>query len=83
MGTKKFISNIQSYLGLKDNKKMSKKKALKDLLKKLNVRKLSIMKSLEGSLVKKEKKELKEDLDIISLQIQKGEKLLNDLSSEK
>ncbi|WP_309496099.1 hypothetical protein [Sulfurovum sp.] len=83
MGTKKFLSNIQSYLGLKDNKKMSKKKALKDLLKKLNVRKLSIMKSLEGSLVKKEKKELKEDLDIISLQIQKGEKLLNDLSSEK
>ncbi len=83
MGIKKFITSVQSSLGLKDKKKISKKKALKDLLKKLKIRKITVMKSLKGSLGKKEKKELQEDLDIISLQIKKGDKLLDDLSSEK
>ena len=81
MGIKKFITSIQSSLSLKENRKMSKKKALKDLLKKLHIRKKFVMKSLEGSLGKKEKKEMEEDLDIISLQIKKGEKLLKALSS--
>jgi len=83
MGIKKFITSVQSSLGLKDNKKVSKKKALKDLLKKLKIKKISVMKSLRGSLGKKEKKELQEDLDILSLQIKKAEKLLDHLSSEK
>lgn len=83
MGTNKFIKSVQSSLGLKDYKKEGKKKSLKDLLKKLHTRKTSIIKSLGSSLGKKEKKEFQEDLDIISLQIKKGEKLLYDLSSKK
>ncbi len=83
MGTKKFITNIKSFLELKDFKKEDKKKSLKSLLKKLNKRKTFLIKSLEASSGKKEKKEFQEDLEIISLHIKKGDKLLHDLSSKK
>lgn len=83
MGTKKFIKSVKSFLELKDFKKAGKKKSLEKLLKKLNTRNISVTKLLETSLGKKEKKELKEDIEIISFHIKKGEKFLKDLSSEK
>jgi len=83
VGTKKFIKNVKSFLELKDFTKENKKKSLKNLLRKLNRKKISVTKSLEVSLSKKEKKEFQEDLDIISLQMKKGEKLLYNLSFEK
>ena len=76
MGIKKFIRSVQSTLGLEDINKEGKKKALKNLLKKLRKRKRSIVESLEGSLDKKERRELEEELEIISLQIKKGKKIL-------
>ena len=70
MGIKKFIKNVKHTLGLNDYGIEGKKKSLKDLLKKLNSRKKSIKKSLETAS-KKDKKELNEELEIISCQIKK------------
>ena len=83
MGIKKFIKSVQSTLGLEDYKKESKKKSLKDLLKKLNKRKKSIMASLKATEDKKEIKGLEEELDIVTLQIKKGKKILYRLYSKK
>jgi hypothetical protein len=81
MGIKKFIKNVKHTLGLNDYGIEGKKKSLKDLLKKLNNRKKSINKTLKSSLGKKEKKALEEELEIVSLQIKKGKKILHDLYS--
>lgn len=83
MGIKNFIKSVKSSLGLKDFKKEGKKKSLKALLKKLKIRKISIEKSLKSSLKTKEKKGFQEELEIISLQIKKGNNLLDNLDSEK
>ena len=83
MGIKKFIKKVKSTLGLTDYEVESKKKALKDLLKKLNGRKKSINKSLASDVKKKEKKELEEELEIVTCQIKKGKKILHDLYSDK
>ena len=82
MGIKKFIESAKESLGLDEFKISSKKKSLKSLLKKLHVKKEKIEKSLEEELKKKEKKELKEELDIISLQIKKGNKMLDKLNAK-
>ncbi len=79
MGLKKFIKKVKHTLGLNDYAVEGKKKSLKDLLKKLNKRKRSINKALKSPLDKKEKKELKEELEIVSLQIKKGKKILHEL----
>lgn len=81
MGLKKFIKQAKHTLGLDNCAVEGKKKSLKALLKKLNSRKKSIHKSLESSLGKKERKELKEELEIVSLQIKKGKKILRELYS--
>ncbi len=83
MGIKKFIKKVKSTLRLTDYEVESKKKALKDIIKKLNSRKKSINKSLEGSIKKREKKELEEELAIVSCHIKKGKKILHDLYSQK
>jgi hypothetical protein len=81
MGIKKFIKNVKHTLGLNNYGIEGKKKSLKDLLKKLNNRKKNIKKSLDADIKKKEKKELEEELLIISSQIKKGKKILHDLYS--
>ena len=83
MNIKKFIKSVKSTLGLKGFNQEGKKKSLKELLKKLNKRKKSITSFLKRSLDKKKEKELKEELDIISLQIKKGKKILYKLYTEK
>lgn len=82
MGIKKFIKKVKSTLGLDDYEIEGKKKSLKDLLKKLNARKKSIRKSLVTA-DKEKKKELNEELDIVTCQIKKGKKILHDLYSNK
>ncbi len=81
MGIKKFIKNVKATLGLKNYEIEGKKRSLKDLIKKLNERKKNIKKSLENAN-KKEKKELNEELDIVTCQIKKGKKILYDLYSD-
>ncbi len=81
MSAKKFIQSVVGSLGLSDFEKSGKKKSIKSLLKKLNVKKVKLINSLEKKLEKKEKKELKEELEIITLQIKKGEKILEKLNA--
>lgn len=83
MGIKKFIKKLNHTLGSDNDVIENKKKALKDLLKKLNERKKIIKKSLKKPLDSKEEIELKEELDIVSLQLKKGKKMLHSLYTEK
>ena len=80
MGIKKFINSVKESLGLDEFKISGKKKSIKRLLVKLRSRKEILNKVAKKKLEKKEKKELKEELAIISLQIKKGEKILEDLN---
>ena len=82
MGIKKFIENVKESLGLDEFKKAGKKKSIKRLLEKLRARKEILSQVPKKKLEKKEKKELKEELAIITLQIKKGEKILDTLNTK-
>ena len=82
MGIKKFINSVKESLGLDEFEKAGKKKSIKNLLEKLKSRKEKLNKIVKKNLDKKEKKELKEELLIITLQIKKGEKILDNLNSQ-
>ena len=82
MGIKKFIESVKESLGLDEFEKAGKKKSIKRLLEKLRSRKEILDKVPKKKLDKKEKKELKEELAIITLQIKKGEKILDELNAE-
>ena len=82
MGIKKFINSVKELLGLDEFKKTGKKKSIKRLLEKLKARKEILNKVPKKKLDKKAKKELKEELAIITLQIKKGEKILDELNSK-
>ncbi len=81
MGIKKFIESVKESLGLDEFEKLGKKKSIKRLLEKLRSRKDILNKVPKKKLDKKEKKELKEELAIISLQIKKGEMILDELNA--
>ena len=81
MGIKKFIESVKESLGLDEFEKLGKKKSIKRLLEKLRSRKDILNKVPKKKLDKKEKKELKEELAIISLQIKKGEIILDELNA--
>lgn len=80
MGIKQFVNMVTKTLGLDDFRISGKKKSIKKLLKKLKKRRVKIYKSFHNGLSKSEKIDLQEELDIISLQIEKGKKLLNKLN---
>lgn len=81
MSVKKFIELVSETLGLDDFKKASKKKSIKNLLKKLNAKKEAIEKKLKVKLNKKKKKELVEEKEIILFQIKKGNTILKKLDT--
>jgi len=66
MGIKKFLESVKESLGLDEFEVEGKKNRIKTLLKKLNEKKRIINKELKKHLDKKEKKELKEELEIIT-----------------
>ena len=82
MGIKKFIENVKESLGLDEFEKAGKKKSIKRLLEKLKSRKEILDKVPKKKLNKPEKQDLKEELAIITLQIKKGEKILDTLNSK-
>ena len=82
MGIKKFINSVKESLGLDEFEKAGKKKSIKRLLEKLRSRKEILNKVPKKKLDKKEKKELEEELAIITLQVKKGEKILDELNTE-
>ncbi|KYJ87564.1 hypothetical protein [Sulfurovum riftiae] len=81
MGIKKFIENVKEILELDEFENAGKKKSIKRLLKKLKARKEELEKSAKKKSDKKVSKEIKEELNIITLQIKKGEKILEELNS--
>lgn len=82
MSIKKFIENVVASLKLDNFEKSGKKKSIKRLLEKLEARREILAHTEKKNLSKKEKKELKEELDIITLQIKKGNALLNELNEK-
>ncbi len=81
MSIKKFIESVKASLDLGEFEKKGKKKSLKRLLEKLRSRKEILSKVPKKKLNKKEKKAYEEEMAIISLQIKKGEKILEELNS--
>ena len=81
MNIAKFIEDVIESLGLDDIEKPSEKRSMRKLLKKLNAKKEKIVKALEKKPVKKVKRELQEEFDIVALQIKKAQKILDKLSS--
>jgi hypothetical protein len=82
MGVKKFIESVKESLGLDEFKITGKKKSIKRLLEKLKSKKETLDKTVKKKLDKKELKELKEELAIITLQIKKGNKMLDKLNAK-
>ena len=82
MSIKKFVESVKESLGLNEFEKAGKKKSIRRLLKKLKSKKELLEKTDKKKLNKEEKKILKEELAIITLQIKKGEKLLDKLKSK-
>ncbi|RRS30195.1 MAG: hypothetical protein P794_08240 [Epsilonproteobacteria bacterium (ex Lamellibrachia satsuma)] len=80
MNIKKFIENVKESLKLENFETTGKKKPIKRLLEKLEARKDILNKVPKKKLNKKEKKELEEELSIISMQIKKGKTLLKELN---
>jgi len=81
MGIKKFIENVKESLNLEGFEKKGKKKSLKRLMEKLKSRKEILLKVPKKKLSKKEKKSYKEELAILTLQIVKAEKILEELNT--
>lgn len=82
MGFKKFFESVKETLGLKNSENESKKKSIKNLLKKLNSKKNNVEKSLKKKVSKKDKVELVEELKIINCHIKNGKKVLQKLESK-
>lgn len=82
MGIKKFFENVKETLGVESSVKESKKKSVKNLLKKLNQKKDETEKLLKTKPAKKVKNDLEEELKIIVCQIKNGKKVLQKLESK-
>jgi hypothetical protein len=81
MSIKKFIKQVRKILQLDNFESRGKKKSLKVLLEKLEARKKVLRAIPRKELDIKEKKSLKEEEEIISLQIKKGKEILDSLDT--
>jgi hypothetical protein len=72
MAIKKFIKSVTQSLDVEKVKKSSKKKSLKNLIKKLEEKRVQIVNDNK-----------KDELEIIDLHIKKGKKILEKLSQNK
>lgn len=78
MSGAKFISKIKELFGWTPHSDESKKKAVKELIMKLKLRRIELKKELreESDAIKREA--LKDSIQIIKKQIKKGENILDD-----
>jgi len=81
MSIKKFIKQVRKILQLDNFESRGKKKSLKVLLEKLEARKKVLRAIPRKELDIKERKALKEEEEIISLQIKKGKEILDSLDT--
>ncbi|MBV5278023.1 MAG: hypothetical protein J0647_03120 [Campylobacteraceae bacterium] len=78
MSGEKFINKIQELFGIISQNDESKRKAIKELVKKLKKRRITLKNELreESNLIKRET--LKDNIKIIKKQIKKGKDILDD-----
>lgn len=78
MSAEKFINKIQELFGIIPQNDESKKKAIKDLVKKLKSRRITLKNELreEDNIIKREA--IKDSIKIIKKQIKKGKDILDD-----
>jgi len=81
MSIKKFIKHVKKILQLDDFEQRGKKKSLKILLEKLEARREVLHAIPRKELDIKKRKALREEEEIISLQIKKGKEMLERLNS--
>jgi len=72
MGGKKLIDKIADFLNLKDFQISSKKKALKELLKKLKERRVTLLRLLKEECEESKIQELQDELKLLNLHIKKA-----------
>lgn len=82
MSIKKFMESVKETVGLIESGKETKKKSMKNLLKKLSKKQEATEKLLQTNLDKKKKKGIEEELQIIVCQIKKGNKILEKLNDK-
>lgn len=82
MGVKKFIADVLNSLELGKLKSSGKKKSLKQLLLKLKVARVKVLKELEDEADILQRKKLKEERDLISLHIKKAKEKLTTLKEQ-
>ncbi len=82
MEIKKFIQHAKELLDLDDFSEDKKKKAIKKLLRKLEKRKDKVKVFLHKKPGDRQRKEAKEELELIRYHIKKGKKLLAKLEKK-
>lgn len=83
MSVKNFVKTVVSDLNLDKFSSSSKKKSIKNLLKKLKDKRVKILKQMKKETDKVILAQLKEELEIISMQITKGKKISNTFKKKK
>lgn len=83
MKIRKFIQHAKELLDLDDFSEDKKKKAIKKLLKKLEKRKDKVIAFLQKKSSDCQRKEAKEELELIRYHIKKGKKILDKLEKNK
>jgi hypothetical protein len=78
MSGSKFITKIGELFGITPENDESKKKAVKDLVKKLKLRRISLKKELKEEIDIVKREALKDSIKIIKKQIKKGKDILDD-----
>lgn len=78
MSAEKFINKVQELFGISPQNDESKRKAIKELVKKLKSRRITLKNELreEDNLIKREA--IKDSIRIIKKQIKKGKDILDD-----
>ncbi len=82
MKIKSFIEDVCETLGIDVFKKSTKKKSIKNLIKKLENKKNELIESHKKKSDKKKRKEINQEIDIIEIQIKKAQKVLDKLNKE-
>ncbi len=78
MGGEKFISRVKEIFGIEVTQDESKKKAVRELLKKLKLRKISLKQTLKNECDVVQREILKDSIGILKKQIKKGKDILDD-----
>lgn len=78
MGGTKFIDKVKELFGITPENDYSKKKAVKELVQKLKLRRIALKEELQNETDVIKRETLKDSIQIIKKQIKKGRDILDD-----